>query len=93
MTTAADYERLERDLRDHAKTLSELIAREAKRQQDELHRKEIEALKDEALDERLKRNEARTNAIYSMGKWLATAAGSTLLLAVVTFILKGNLFV
>lgn len=77
---------LRRDVSDHARILTEhshqLIAvdkAEALRQQAE-----------EYLDERLSRIEASLRAIYGLGKWVLGAIGSVLVVAVVTFVLKGG---
>lgn len=77
---------LRRDVVDHARILTEhshqLIAvdkAEALRQQAE-----------EYLDERLSRIEASLRAIYALGKWVLGAIGSVLVVAVVTFVLKGG---
>ncbi len=83
---------LRRDLENHAKTLSDLTSREARRQDQEEARKQVEQLKEDHLEERLNRIENSIKAIYSLYKWVGVSAGSALLLAVVTFILKGGLF-
>lgn len=85
-------ERLQQDLQNQAKTITELVQAESRRQDRETAQNEIDKLKAAHMDERFDRLEARITAVYSLGKWLLTAAGSTFLLAVVTFVVKGGLF-
>lgn len=73
--------------------ISELVTYETRRQDQAKAASELEEFKEEALDGRLKRIEASVAAVYSLGKWILASIGATLLLAIVTFILRGGLFV
>lgn len=86
-------DRVEHDLQGHAKTISELVLNEARRKDREVSSVEIDKLKEEHLDERLKRIESSVNAVYTLGKWLLAAVGTGLVAAVVTFIVNGGLHI
>ena len=81
---------LERDARDHAKSIGELVQRLRDVERDAAEDKRLRSLKDEHLDERLDRIEASIKSVYNLGKWLLGAAGSTLVVAIVGFALKGG---
>jgi len=85
-------EQLEQDVRAHAKTITELVQAEARRQTNEAANLQLANLKEQYLDDRLDRIEASIKAVYNLGKWLLGAAGSTLLVAVIGFALKGGPF-
>lgn len=81
---------LERDARDHAKSIGELVQRLRDVERDAVEEKRLNELKDGHLDERLDRIEASIKAVYGLGKWLLAAAGSTLIVALVGFVLRGG---
>lgn len=85
-------ERLEKDFQEQSKIVNELAQNEIRRQDRERSQAEIELLKERHLDERFDRIEAKVAAVYNLGKWLLASAGSTLVLAVVTFAIKGGFF-
>jgi len=84
-------DQIERDVRDHAKTISELVNEIGKMKSERSTESEVKKIKDEYLDERLERIEGAVRDIYKLGKWILAAVGSTLIVAIVGFILKGGL--
>lgn len=85
-------ERVQQDLQQQAKTISELVQNDIRRQDRETAAAKLEELKEKHLDERFDRLEEQVANIYRLGRWLLAAAGSTLVLAIVTFALKGGFF-
>lgn len=85
-------EQLERDVRDHSRILTELIAAEQRRSDRERGQAEIEILKEKHLDERLERIEEWNKSILGLGRWILGAVGTTLITVLITFALKGGLF-
>lgn len=89
----ATQAQLERDLQMQAKSLSELVLDQRSTNDDIGALKQANAmrnLKDEYLDDRLDRIEASIQSVYNLGKWLLGAVGSTLVVAVVGFALRGG---
>lgn len=70
---------LRQDLINQAKTISDLVMREAVRQE-----------ADKGREERFERIEKSLAAIYSLGKWVLGTAGAALIIALVGFVLKGG---
>lgn len=105
MTT--EHDRLgtvERDLRDHAKSIGEIVldqrgikdqlaeVREegTQRLAEQRQERAVRAVEDKHLDERLDRIEASLRAVFGLGKWLLSAIGAVLVVAIVGFVLKGG---
>jgi hypothetical protein len=81
--------RVETDLVNHAKTLTEHNTWMNRKDRDDA----VRANEDKHLDERLERIEAQLATIISVGKWALITVGSAVILAVVTFVLRGGLVV
>lgn len=94
----ADIELIDRDVRDHAKTISEIITRQ-QATDERLRRIENDRMTEAAvgierrgnLDERLDRIEANIAQVYGLGKWVMAGVGSVLIATVVGFVVKGGL--
>jgi hypothetical protein len=78
---------VERDVRSHARTLTEIT--KSLIEQDKREAVRVET--DKHLDERLDRIEASIQSVYGLGKWLLAAAGSSLVVAIIGFVIKGGL--
>ena len=84
----------ERNQSDLARQHTEIVeeVRELRRPLDELRTdREVRKERDKHLDERLGRIEKSIASVYSLGKWMLGVVGSALLLAFVTFVVKGGL--
>lgn len=55
--------------------------------------KAVDAERDRNLRERLDRIEKNIEGLYGLGKWMLIAFGTSLMAAIVTFIVKGGLSV
>ena len=84
-------DQIERDVRDHAKTISELVNEIGRLKSDRNTDDAVRKVTDEYLNERLERIEGAVRDIYKLGKWILAAVGSTLIVAIVGFVIKGGL--
>lgn len=95
MTVQSEHN-LERDVRDHAKTISEVIqtlGRTTDRIVQMETREAVQAERAKHVDERFDRIERRLDGIASLGRWVLAAFGGTFVAAVATFIVSGGLTV
>lgn len=102
VTQIKRLEFLERDVRDHAKSLTSmadsindtnrrLAVLEQAHQQYEIYRAREEE-RDKALQERLKSMEAQLKSILGVGSKLLWIVGTSVVGAFIAFLLKGGLF-
>lgn len=84
-------DQLQKDLEAQAKTITELVQSDLRRQDREKADQEMLELKEHYLAEEAKRTAARIDALYSLGRWILAAAGSAVVLALTNFILNGGL--
>lgn len=85
---------VERDVRDHSKSITDIITdqRATKNQVGELEQdKAVRTVEDKHLDERLDRIEERIAGVYQLGLWLLGAVGMALIAIIVEFVARGGL--
>lgn len=87
---------LRHDLSNQARTISEIVVnqRETLKVVHELQTdKAVRAVDRKNLDDRLARIEKRVDDLAGIGKWILLAFAASFITAVVSFVVKGGLFV
>ena len=81
---------VERDVRDHARIITELINRLSKIENERATEHAVAEVEEVSLNDRLRRIEESIKQVYDLGKWLLGSVGALILTAIVGFVLKGG---
>jgi hypothetical protein len=94
LTTEAErLAAVERDLRDHARIITEMTTSfaETRRLVSELDKREaLRSAEEKHVDERFDRIEVKVDGIYRLGWWILAAFGSSALALILNFAFKGG---
>lgn len=80
---------LERDVRDHARIISEIVPIVSDLRQD----KAIRAVEAKHLDDRLDRIESSLAGVYKLGWWILAAFGASAVSLIANFMFRGGFIV
>lgn len=92
-TEAERLAAVERDVRDHARIITEMTAAsaETRRLVSDLDKREaLRSAEEKHVDERFDRIEVKVDGVYRLGWWILAAFGSSALALVINFAFKGG---